>query len=127
MQWLPYHNLREADYQKIIRTFASVFPNATLWYTGGSHTLLLATPAPLTKASLARSLASIDNESVIQSDLGLRDRKYLVMENETLRGLPTSGRGAVATDDNAFFLPYNEETERVRQVLEAAQKQHSTQ
>ena len=126
MQWLPYHNLRETDYQKIIRTFASVFPNATLWYTGGSHTLLLATPEPLTKASLAAIVAKIDNEAVVQSDLGVDAiNSDLVMENAALRTY--AGQGPLATDDNAFFLPYNEDTDKIRQTLEAAQKAHAAQ
>jgi len=31
MQWLPFHNLLEEDYQTILRTFQQVFPHATLW------------------------------------------------------------------------------------------------
>ncbi|UCC63766.1 MAG: fused MFS/spermidine synthase, partial [Anaerolineae bacterium] len=43
MQWLPFHSLIESDYQAIIRTFHDVFPHASLWYAGSSHTFLVST------------------------------------------------------------------------------------
>jgi len=33
-QWLPLYQLSPTDFAMIIRTFVSVFPNATIWYSG---------------------------------------------------------------------------------------------
>ena len=123
MQWLPFHNLREADYQKIIRTFQAVFPNATLWYTGGSHTLLLATPYPLTQERLASSLSTLAGaETVVAADLGSPQaiQNYLVMDADKVRAYV--GNGALVTDNDAFFLPYNGDNQRILQMLGALQK-----
>lgn len=39
-QYLPLHKLLPEDFQSIIKTFASVFPNATIWL-GQNHAVLL--------------------------------------------------------------------------------------
>lgn len=45
-QYLPLHKLGEADLVGIIRTFASVFPDGSVWL-GQYHAVLLGTTAPL--------------------------------------------------------------------------------
>jgi spermidine synthase len=37
IQWMPYHLMTEADVKMIARTFQSVFPNATLWFSFTRH------------------------------------------------------------------------------------------
>jgi len=120
MQWLPFHSLTEADYKAIIRTCRSVFPYTTLWYTGGSHTFLVATPQPLTEETLTTLLAHAEDSSIVQGDLGSPAviRGYLAMDVDQLGAY--TGPGPLVTDDNAFFLPDNTETLKIMASLQAA-------
>ena len=123
MQWLPFHSLAEHDYKSILRTFQSVFPHATLWYTGGSHTLLLATPERLTADELQERLQAAANNAIIADELGspAQIAAYLAMDEDALAAY--AGEGPLVTDDDAFFLPYAEETELIRQAMLQAQTQ----
>jgi spermidine synthase len=118
MQWLPFHNLLESDYKAILRTFQSVFPHATLWYTGGSHTLLLATPERLVEAQLISQLQLAANKPIVVDDLG--DLPAIaqdwVMDEDALRGF--TGAGFIVTDNNAYFLPYDTDTRRILQMMQ---------
>jgi len=120
LQWVPLHSMAIADYLSVLRTFQSVFPNATLWYTGGSHTLVLATPEPLTEAGLEEALqAAYDNLAVLQ-DLGGPEQvaRHWIMNSEQLREF--AGQGDVVRDNDAFFLPINAETETLIQIIQLA-------
>ena len=120
LQWVPLHSMAIADYLAILRTFQSVFPTATLWYTGGSHTLLLATPEPLTRDDvMERFQTAQDNPAVLQ-DLGTPDQiaRYWIMDAGQLRQF--AGPGPVVRDDDAFFLPINAETQTLVQVIQLA-------
>lgn len=119
-QWLPFHNLREEDYKRILRTFQQVFPNATLWYTGGSHTLVLATPEPLTVARLRTAFLAAATNQIVIDDLGPPAvwPSYLAMDAEALRAY--AGDGPLTTDNDAFFLPYDEDNLRIMQTMQAA-------
>ena len=47
--WLPMYALRPQDYRGIVRAFADVFPNVSIWYphaVGNAFTIVVATPAP---------------------------------------------------------------------------------
>jgi spermidine synthase len=120
MQWLPFHSLLEEDYKAILRTFQSVFPHATLWYTGGSHTLLVATPERLTERNLASSLLSAGDNQIVLDDLGSPAllRAFLAMDGEALSTY--AGSGGLVTDNNAYLLPHNDETERILQTMQLA-------
>ncbi len=123
MQWLPFDQLSETDYKQIIRTFQTTFPNATLWYTGGSNTFLLATPYPLTKDRLLAMLGrGSPGDTVVPDDLGTSAEiaSYLVMDADALRTY--GGSGPLAIDKSAFFLPHAEETAKLRQMLQTGQK-----
>jgi hypothetical protein len=50
--------------------FQSVFPSATMWYTGGSHTLLLATPEKLTAVDLEDAFQAAHDTPAVLQDLG---------------------------------------------------------
>jgi hypothetical protein len=120
LQWVPLHSMSIADYLSVLRTFQSVFPNATLWYTGGSHTLLLATPERLTDAGLEGIFqAAHDNPAVLQ-DLGEPGQipRYWIMDSEQLREF--AGQGELVRDNDAFFLPINAETQELIQVIQLA-------
>jgi spermidine synthase len=120
VQWLPFHSLLEADYKAILRTFQNVFPHATLWYTGGSHTFLVATPQELTEEDLMVTLIrNVDNQ-IIVDDLGspFVIPHYWVWDEKEL--LIYAGPGPLVTDNDAFFLPSNAETEAIMATIQAA-------
>jgi spermidine synthase len=120
MQWLPFHSLSEADYQSIIRTFRSVFPHTTLWYTGGSHTFLVATPERLTEEALREALAPAAEDPYVRQDLGAPEviEGYLAFDEEELAAYV--GAGPVVTDNDAFFLPSSAETLDIMAEMEQA-------
>lgn len=104
VQWLPFHDLAEEDYRRIVATFASSFPNTTLFYTGGVHTFLVATPEPLTRERLAALEAHIQTAG-ISDDLGDATRLASDMLMDT-QGVAAYTAGAKPVyDDSAFFIP----------------------
>ena len=119
LQWLPFHNLVEPDYKRILRTFQSVFPHATLWYTGGTHTLLLATPERLTPERLNALLQAGAQNTIVLDDLGepASIAKEMVMDEDALRAY--AGEGPLTTDDNAYFLPQDDDNLRMLKMLQA--------
>jgi spermidine synthase len=125
VQWMPFHSLREDDYRAILRTFQNVFPYSTLWYTGGSHTLMVATPHPLDTASLARSLSGLAVRPVAAADLGtpFQVYSYLIMDTESFKAY--TGSGHLITDNNAFFLPDNDDTYRILSMMQSLQARTS--
>lgn len=120
IQWIPFHNLREADYKRILRTFQSVFPHTTLWYTGGSHTLLLATTQPATADWLRDQLSAVADNAIVQQDIGPVPSLLLLlaMDEESLRTYV--GAGALSTDNNAYFLPHDEDNALIMQHVQEA-------
>ena len=46
-QWLPVHGLAPVDYKTIIKTFQTVFPDTTLWFTN-DYTILVGSTKELT-------------------------------------------------------------------------------
>lgn len=120
LQWMPFHNLLESDYKMILRTFQSVFPHTTLWYTGGSHTLFLATSSPLTEERLTERLDLASDNAIVADDLGsaLVVRQYLAMDGESVREY--IGSGALSTDNNAYFLPQDRDMIGLLETMESA-------
>ena len=118
-QWLPFHSLLEEDYKAIIRTALSVFPHVSLWYTGGSHTFLVATPEPLTEEALVALLARVNENPTVLNDLGSPGvvRGYLAMDEMALAEY--AGAGRLVTDNNAFFFSTNVETEKILGFMQA--------
>jgi tetratricopeptide (TPR) repeat protein len=68
-QWLPFYRMDEADFKAAIRTFQAVFPDTTVWFSGGD-VLLVGGTGPLAvdpttflartaKATIAKSLREI--------------------------------------------------------------------
>ena len=120
LQWLPFHNLREQDYKRILRTYQHVFPHATLWYTGGSHTLVLATPEPLTRERLVAAFVAAAANPTVVTNLGppVTWPAYLVMDETALRAYVGDAR--LTTDNDAFFLPYDLDNMRIMQTMQQA-------
>ncbi|MBE3145504.1 MAG: fused MFS/spermidine synthase, partial [Planctomycetes bacterium] len=120
LQWLPIHSMAIADYKSILRTYQSVFPNTTLWYTGGSHTLVLATPTRLTKAELEDKLKAVSSQPEVLKDLGdaARIERHWIMNSDQLQQF--IGTGRLVTDNNAYFLPINSDMEQLTQMIQQA-------
>ena len=104
VQWLPFHDLSQRDYRDIVRTFQSVFPHTTLWYTGGTHTFLVGTPQTLTRAQVAAMAQRLKDEG-FAGDFG--DAKQFagdfIMDEAAVARYAADAR--VVTDDTAFFIP----------------------
>jgi spermidine synthase len=104
IQWLPFHDLSERDYRDIIHTFQSVFPHTTLWYTGATHSFLVATPYPLTRDQILALDARLRG-SAAGADLG--DSRLLaadlIMHADEVAAFAAHGR--IVHDDRAFFIP----------------------
>jgi spermidine synthase len=104
IQWLPFHDLASQDFRDIVKTFQSTFPHTSLWYTGGPHTFLVATPRPITRAEVLALDAQL-RQSDAGADLG-DSRKLasdLLMEEDAVAKYTAGAR--LVTDDSAFFLP----------------------
>jgi spermidine synthase len=106
VQWLPLHDLALRDYQRIVKTFKSVFPHATLWQVGHSrstHTLLLGTPEPL-----HLDLRAIDARLEGRDISPLLGRAEMLPSHFLLDGQAIDRYTAgvrLVTDDNAYFMP----------------------
>jgi spermidine synthase len=107
VQWLPFHDLSSQDFRNIVRTFQSTFPHTSLWYTGGTHSFLVATPRPLTRADVVALGSRIAAEG-IADDLG--DGQALardfMMDEAGVAEYTASAQ--IVTDDSAFFVPAKE-------------------
>jgi spermidine synthase len=123
VQWLPCHSLFISEYKSILRTFQSVFGNATLWYIGGTHSMLLATPTPLTREALAAKLQAGALSPEVLSDLGDAGSitSYWVFDADQLREF--AGPGPVVQDATAFFVSDGRETEALVKLLQTAATQ----
>ncbi len=120
LQWVPIHSLSIADFHSILRTFQHEFPNASLWYTGGSHTLLLATPEPLTRDRLIDVLQNTPDNPAVTEDLGgpALIARHLIMDSGQFREF--AGSGKLVRDNDAFFLPINAETSQLIKTIQLA-------
>jgi len=120
VQWLPCHSLFISEYKSILRTFQSVFGNVTLWYTGGTHSMLLATPTPLTREGLATKLQPGALSQEVLSDLGNAGRimRYRIFDAGQLREF--TGPGPLVRDNNAFFVSDGRETGELVNLLQSA-------
>lgn len=120
LQRLPIHSMVIADYKAILRTYQSVFPNATLWYNGGGHILVLTTPSRLTKAELEDKLKTVSRQPEVLKDLGdvAHIERYWIMNSDQLQQFVGTGR--LVTDNNAYFLPINTDMDQLTQMIQQA-------
>ena len=108
VQWVPFHDLAYEDYRAIIRTFQSVFPHTSLWYTGGTHSFLVATPQRLTRADIAALDAGIQAAGIADDLGGAQLASDFLMDED---GVAAYATGApIVTDDTAFFIPAKDMT-----------------
>jgi spermidine synthase len=107
VQWLPFHDLSSQDFRDIVKTFQSVFPHTSLWYTGGTHSFLVATPRPLTRAEVL-ALGPRIEAAGIGDDLGDGQKlasDFLMDAGAVARYVESA---QLVTDDSAFFIPAKE-------------------
>ncbi len=122
-QWLPFHSMTPDDYRRILRTFQHTFPHASLWYTGGSHSLLMATPSPFGTAELEQVLARLAQHPTAHSDLEGPDRvrDYFALDTAGLQAF--TGTGPIVTDQQVFFAPTTDHVEAIALALLAARQE----
>jgi len=77
-QWLPFYRMDEADFAAALRTFQTVFPDLTVWFSGGDVLLVGWTrpPAVDTPRFLARSADARITRSL--QETGIRDGPALL-------------------------------------------------
>lgn len=122
LQWLPFHSMTEADYRLILRTFQTVFPHASLWYTGSSHSLMMGTAAPFGPAELEALLARLAAHPTALADLGSLQQvqDYFTLDENQWRTY--AGTGPVATDRQVYFLPAPDHVQEIALALLVARQ-----
>ena len=104
-QWLPLHALAPQDYKTILRTFQTVFPNASLWLTN-DYTVILGTIKPL-RLDFNQLEQKLKNPNVGNSlrEVDLSDPfavlSCFAMDANTLRKFV--GNGPLNTDDHPYI------------------------
>jgi spermidine synthase/tetratricopeptide (TPR) repeat protein len=73
VQWLPLHGLSEREFQIIVRTFLSVFPDMTLWANAGFETYGHVAYAKLVGRRGGRIVIDRASLSAKLADRGVRD------------------------------------------------------
>jgi spermidine synthase len=68
IQWMPYHLMTEADVKMIGRTFKSVFPEATLWFSFTRHYYVMIGTKKELKINFER-LQKLAADSKVQGEL----------------------------------------------------------
>ncbi len=119
-QWLPFHSMSEEDYRLILRTFRATFPHSVLWYTGGSHSIVMATPEAFGDADLQALLARIDEMSRVREDLGgsTAMEAHFALDAEQLATYV--GTGSIVRDRQVFFAPVADRVMQIAESLAAA-------
>ncbi len=119
-QWLPFHSMTEADFKTILRTFQTVFPHATLWYTGSSHSLMMGTATPFDRQALEAVLDRLEQHATASSDLGSRPQvqDYFTLDARQWRAY--AGAGPIATDRQVYFLPAPDQVAAIAAALRIA-------
>ena len=100
-QWLPFYRMDEADFKAAIRTFQSVFSNATVWLSGGDVLLVGGTDQVIVNPT--RFMARVGAEAVAQSlrGIGITDGPALLgfFLLDPPRVHEYTGAGPLHTDD----------------------------
>jgi spermidine synthase len=102
VQYLPFHKMSHFDFRMLIRTFQSVFPNATVW-DGAGHGVLLGTVEP-TSFDLARRDERLDANPTLRADLAkceLADSADLMscLMLDSASAADLAGDGPINTDN----------------------------
>lgn len=119
-QWLPFHSMSEDDFRLILRTFQATFPHTVLWYTGGSHSIVMATPEPFGDADLQALLARIDDMPRARTDLGggAAVAAHFALDSDQLAAYV--GKGDIVRDRLVFFAPVADQVMEIAESLAVA-------
>jgi spermidine synthase len=107
IQWMPYHLMTEADVKMIGRTFKSVFPEATLWFSFTRHYYVMIGTKKELKVNFER-LQKLASDSKVQGELNEVDASdaYDVLATFLMSsdGLAQYvGEGPLNTDNNPLL------------------------
>lgn len=104
-QWAHTYDISAGDLKSIVATFASVFPDGTLWLVGDGDVLLIGSNGPLAPqiAELPQRLAARGEAAANLASVGVRDAFALTsMLIADAPGLAAYAAGArLQTDDHA--------------------------
>jgi spermidine synthase len=111
-QWAHTYEMRDADLRSIVRTFASVFPEGSMWLVGDSDLLLIGTNGATIESRLA-ALAERSKAGSIPSvlaDVGITSPAAPIVLLSLFAGGPAEivsfGADAVVQTDDRMPLEY---------------------
>jgi spermidine synthase len=105
-QWLPFYRMDEADFKAAIRTFQAVFPDTTVWFSGGD-VLLVGGTGPFA-VDPTTFLARTANATITKSlrGIGIADGAtllgFFMLDSERARDYAGT-RGPLHTDNYPFL------------------------
>jgi len=121
-QWLHGYRLSPRTFKSVVKTFATVFPHASLWWvniTGGDFLLVGSEHQPaLTVAGIDRAISEYGIRNYLRDDGAMSAYSFLrrfVVSDLDLRRYAAEGR--LITDDSAF-LEYCASREMYASVLD---------
>ena len=113
-QWLQAYQISEETFRLVVRTYQSVFPHCSLWYTAGNDVLLLGSKSPVSlDLALLRERIGRDRVAEDLRKVGIWDAEsflaHFIAGSEGVRSFAGSGSHLlVHTDDNSrleFDMP----------------------
>ena len=107
-QWMPMYEMSKKSFDVALRTFASVFPNASLWLSG-TNALFIATAEPFQIDY--RDLTTRIQDPIVKADfdsIGVHSAPELLSlmvmgPDEIARYLASTSDRSLNTDDNAYL------------------------
>ena len=112
-QWAHTYDMSQADLQSIVQTFASVFPQATMWLVGQGDLLLIGTNGASIEAHLEGLSARLrqGTTSALLADVAIADRAAPFALFSLLVGGPAElqryGSGAAIQRDDRMALEFS--------------------
>lgn len=97
-QYLPLHKLRQEDFLGIIRTFHSVFPDATVWL-GLNHAVLLSGAGHIDFQEWSKRIASLNKDPYFYSN-PYHLAANLIFDSTQIAGFPDNIR--INTDNRSY-------------------------
>lgn len=121
-QWLHGYRLSPRTFKSIVKTFATVFPHASLWWiniTGGDYLLIGSAHQPVVSlATLDGAISAYGIKNYMHPEGTMSAYSFLrrfIAADRDLRRFAAEGR--LVTDDSAF-LEYSASREMYAQVLD---------
>ncbi len=128
-QWLQGYRLGPRTFKSIVKTFATIFPHASLWWiniTGGDYLLIGSSHQPVVSmAALDGAISAYGIKNYMHPEGAMSGYSFLrrfVAADHDLRRFAAEGR--LVTDDSAF-LEYSASQEMYAQVLDILHRELS--